>query len=77
LLILKIEDEEQVVNTKKNGAESLRHFSISINLNQKIYMPVNNAIAAIKAKKPKMIPIATKVSASSTEWIFFITYSLN
>lgn len=30
-------------------------------------MPVNNAIAAINAKKPKIIPIATKVSVNSTE----------
>ena len=41
------------------------------------YMPVKRAMAAINAKKPKIIPIATKVSANSTEWIFFITYSLN
>lgn len=39
-------------------------------------MPVNNAITAINAKKPKIIPIATMVSVNSTEWVRFMIYIL-
>ena len=47
------------------------------NQSNKAYMPVKSAIAAIKAKKPKIIPIATNVSPKSPEYIFFIINRLN
>src|SRR5665647_2071647 len=39
------------------------------------YIPVNKAIAAIIPRNNKIIPMATKVSCSSTELIFFIIFN--
>ena len=41
------------------------------------YIPVNKAIAAIIPRNNKIIPMATKVSCSSTELIFFIIFNFN
>jgi len=40
------------------------------------YIPAKNARATITAMNPKTIPIATMVSCSSTELIFFIIFNL-
>jgi len=60
---------------KENKTNGTRLTSaIQFNSFRVVYIPVKNAIAAIIPRNNRIIPMATNVSCSSTELIFFITY---
>lgn len=67
-----IENDPAFFGEKKWHGIYLCHEKLIIYNNS--YIPVKKAIAAIIPRNNKIIPIATKVSCSSTELTFFIIF---